>query len=147
MTRTKPTRLGAVIFVALAMILFPQLARALPSFALQTGQACASCHIGAYGPQLTAFGRAFKLGGYTQKGGEEGGFILAGDDGSTWELSGKTVKLDEHVGHKVKLTGTPVHGSKAHEATMEANEKKESGGKEYADLKVTRLKMVSDSCK
>jgi hypothetical protein len=72
MTRTKATRLGAAIFVALAMILFPQLARALPSFALQTGQACASCHIGAYGPQLTAFGRAFKLGGYTQKGGEEG---------------------------------------------------------------------------
>jgi hypothetical protein len=72
MTRTKPTRLGAAIFVALAMILFPQLARAVPSFALQTGQACVSCHIGAFGPQLTAFGRAFKLGGYTQKGAAEG---------------------------------------------------------------------------
>jgi Protein of unknown function (DUF5818) len=85
--------------------------------------------------------------GCLQKGGEEGGYILAGDDGSTWELSGKTVKLDEHVGHKVKVSGTHVHESKAHEATMEANEKKESGGKEYADLKVTHLKMVSESCK
>lgn len=28
------------------------------------------CHIGAYGPQLTPFGRAFKIGGYTQGGGE-----------------------------------------------------------------------------
>src|SRR4029077_14998268 len=34
--------------------------------------ACVSCHIGAFGPQLTAFGRAFKLGGYTQKGAAEG---------------------------------------------------------------------------
>jgi hypothetical protein len=72
MTTTKPTRLGAAIFVVLAIILFPQLARAVPSFALQTGQPCVSCHFGALGPQLTAFGRAFKLGGYTQKGGGEG---------------------------------------------------------------------------
>lgn len=85
--------------------------------------------------------------GCLQKGGEEGGYILAGNDGSTWELSGKAVKLDEHVGHTVKVTGTHVHESKAHEATMEANEKKESGGKEYADLKVAHLKMVSESCK
>ncbi len=63
-------RLGAVIFAAAAMILFPHLARAVPSFATQTGQPCTSCHIGAYGPQLTAFGRAFKIGGYTQTGGE-----------------------------------------------------------------------------
>lgn len=38
---------------------------ALPSFAQQTGQPCSTCHVGAYGPQLTPFGRSFKLGGYT----------------------------------------------------------------------------------
>jgi hypothetical protein len=27
-------------------------------------------HIGGYGPQLTPLGRAFKIGGYTQTGGE-----------------------------------------------------------------------------
>ncbi len=48
----------------------PGLARAVPSFALQTGQPCATCHVGGFGPQLTAFGRSFKLGGYTQQGGE-----------------------------------------------------------------------------
>jgi hypothetical protein len=56
-------------FAALAMLL-SQRAEAVPSFALQTGQPCTSCHIGAYGPQLTAFGRAFKIGGYTQTGGD-----------------------------------------------------------------------------
>ena len=63
-------RLGVAVLAASVMLLFPQLARAVPSFALQTGQPCTSCHIGAFGPQLTAFGRAFKIGGYTQTGGD-----------------------------------------------------------------------------
>jgi len=45
-------------------------AHAVPAFAVQTGQPCAACHIGAFGPQLTPFGRAFKIGGYTQGGGQ-----------------------------------------------------------------------------
>jgi hypothetical protein len=45
-------------------------ARAVPAFAQQTGQPCTACHIGAFGPQLTPFGRAFKIGGYTQDGGQ-----------------------------------------------------------------------------
>lgn len=45
-------------------------ALALPSFAAQTGQPCATCHVGGFGPQLTPFGRAFKIGGYTQTGGD-----------------------------------------------------------------------------
>jgi hypothetical protein len=49
---------------------FPRSARAIPAFAVQTGQPCTTCHIGAFGPQLTAFGRAFKIGGYTQTGGD-----------------------------------------------------------------------------
>lgn len=53
-----------------AAALLPRAAQAVPSFALQTGQPCAACHLGAFGPQLTAFGRAFKIGGYTQTGGQ-----------------------------------------------------------------------------
>jgi len=40
-------------------------AYALPSFARQTGQRCAACHVGGNWPQLTPWGRFFKLGGYT----------------------------------------------------------------------------------
>ncbi|MGD0430467.1 MAG: hypothetical protein ABSA58_05195 [Acetobacteraceae bacterium] len=58
------------ILVALAIVFFPALARAIPAFAQQTGQPCTACHIGAFGPQLTAFGRAFKISGYTQTGGD-----------------------------------------------------------------------------
>ncbi|MES2114132.1 MAG: cytochrome C [Pseudomonadota bacterium] len=47
-------------------------AQALPSFARQTGSECAACHIGAYGPHLTAFGQLFKMAGYTDTGGDQG---------------------------------------------------------------------------
>src|ERR1700722_622332 len=57
-------------FLTVAVLLVPRVASAIPAFAQQTGQPCTACHIGAYGPQLTAFGRAFKIGGYTQTGGD-----------------------------------------------------------------------------
>ena len=43
-------------------------AEALPSYARQTGQPCASCHTAF--PELTPFGRRFKIGGYTMGGGD-----------------------------------------------------------------------------
>lgn len=54
-----------VIGIGLVAASWAPRALALPSFAQQTGQPCATCHVGAFGPQLTPFGRAFKLGGYT----------------------------------------------------------------------------------
>jgi hypothetical protein len=44
----------------------PTDASALPSFARQTGQTCATCHTAL--PELTPFGRQFKLNGYTAGG-------------------------------------------------------------------------------
>jgi hypothetical protein len=42
-------------------------AKAVPAFTDQTGQPCQACHVGGFGPQLTPFGREFKLGGYTMR--------------------------------------------------------------------------------
>lgn len=50
---------------ALLWMLWVPVAHAVPSFARQTHQPCTSCHIGGFGPQLTPFGRQFKLMGYT----------------------------------------------------------------------------------
>lgn len=52
-------------------------AHAVPSFARQTGLPCAQCHVGAFGPQLTQFGRAFKLNGYVWNDGHDGHVPLA----------------------------------------------------------------------
>ncbi len=85
--------------------------------------------------------------GCLQKGNEAGGYYLTGADGKTWELSSKSVNLGEHVGHQVTVAGSPAHATKAKEAKMAADEKKEAGGNEYSDLHVTKLAMVSESCK
>jgi len=84
--------------------------------------------------------------GCLQKGAEAGGFTIAGDDGKVWELHSKKVKLSEHLGHKVTVTGTAAKESKATEDKMEASEKKEASGKEYGDLRVQSMKMVSEKC-
>jgi hypothetical protein len=60
----------AILIGAVAVLLPRQAAHAIPSFASQTGQPCTACHVGGFGPQLTPLGRAFKIGGYTQGGGE-----------------------------------------------------------------------------
>ena len=64
---------GTTLAIAIATIIsivFVQRAEAVPAFAEQTGQPCATCHIGAFGPHLTPFGRQFKLNGYTLRVGE-----------------------------------------------------------------------------
>ena len=48
-----------------AAALAPLTAQALPSFARQTGQSCVACHAGGQFPELTPYGRMFKLTGYT----------------------------------------------------------------------------------
>jgi hypothetical protein len=47
----------------IALISLPMSARAVPSYARQTGLACEACH--TVFPALTAFGRTFKASGYT----------------------------------------------------------------------------------
>jgi hypothetical protein len=63
-----PTRnwAGATPLATLALgLALASPAMAVPSFSDQTGDPCSACHVGAFGPQLTAYGRAFKLTGYT----------------------------------------------------------------------------------
>jgi len=50
-------------FVLFGFTLVPLNSYAVPSFARQTGMDCAACHISF--PELTPFGRDFKLNGYT----------------------------------------------------------------------------------
>ena len=54
----------ALSLIAATACILPH-AYALPSFARQTGQRCAACHVGGNWPQLTPWGRWFKLAGYT----------------------------------------------------------------------------------
>ncbi len=43
---------------------------ALPSYARQTGEECAACHVGGFGPQLTTHGLKFKINAYAESDGK-----------------------------------------------------------------------------
>jgi hypothetical protein len=62
-----------LLVIAATLSLLAPPASAVPSFAVQTGQPCNACHVGGFGPQLTPFGRNFKINGYTSRAG---GFTL-----------------------------------------------------------------------
>src|SRR3954453_14741102 len=56
---------AGIALIGGSLLIASRQAGAVPAFAQQTGQACKSCHVGGFGPELTPFGREFKLGGYT----------------------------------------------------------------------------------
>jgi hypothetical protein len=87
--------------------------------------------------------------GCLQKGDEPGALLITGEDGKTWELSSKTVKLDEHVGHQVTVTGSVKRETKAQEKAegkKEGQMEKAAEKEAYGDLRITDLKMVSETC-
>lgn len=67
--------LTAIVAIIGIIFIAPQESQAVPAFARQTGQACQACHFQHY-PALTAFGRAFKAGGFTMVGGQS---LIEGD--------------------------------------------------------------------
>ena len=56
-----PVAAAALLFAAFLVVEFAAPARALPSYARQTGQPCGTCHTDFAG--LTPHGRRFKIGG------------------------------------------------------------------------------------
>ena len=83
--------------------------------------------------------------GCLHKGDEAGEYSITAEEGKTWGLHSTSVKLDQHLGHKVTVTGSTTQESKAEEK-KEGQVEKASSKQEYADLDVTSLTMVSDSC-
>lgn len=74
----------ATVFSLLALGSVVRPAHALPSYARQTGQDCAACHVGGFGPQLTPYGIRFKLGGYSDSDGKDGHLPLSAMLRGSW---------------------------------------------------------------
>jgi len=69
---------AALITLAGLVVEFAAPARALPSYARQTGQPCGTCHTDFAG--LTPYGRRFKINGYTNGGGQYRTTLFPFDD-------------------------------------------------------------------
>jgi hypothetical protein len=87
--------------------------------------------------------------GCLQKGEDANEYSFTAKDGGTWEIKSDSVKLDEHLGHTVKITGV-VENATAHGMKEDTKkEMKEHGMDTHAErghMTVTNLTMVSDTC-
>ena|ERR1700680_138099 len=88
--------------------------------------------------------------GCLSKGDSAKEFTLTASDGSTWEIRSSRVALADHVGHTVSATGVVSHAMMHNMKEDTKDMAKDSGMKkdnsEHGHMKITDLKMVSDSC-
>ena len=74
--------------------------------------------------------------GCLQKGSGTGEYTIRSDDGKTYNLhSSSSVKLEDHVGHKVTVTGRAAQSDKGSTSSTGSS-----------DMTVTSVKMISASC-
>ena len=83
--------------------------------------------------------------GCLQKGDQPDQFSITGEDSKSWDLRSSTVKLADHVGHQVTVTGSITREAKAEEK-KEGQAEKAAEKEELGELRVTGLKMVSRGC-
>jgi hypothetical protein len=105
----------------------------------------------AQGTKKTTHKKARTLTGCLQKGDAANEYKLTTAKGGTWEIKSDSLKLGDHVGHTVTITGV-VSNAKMHGMKEDAKaEAKEHGmdkdSTEHGHMTVTDLSMVSDSCK
>ena len=89
--------------------------------------------------------------GCLQKTDDANEYKLTTAGGATWEVKSDSVKLGDHVGHTVTLTGAvshpDMHGTKEDVKTEAKEHGMAKGSTEHGSLTATSMKMVSDSCK
>ena len=97
-----------------------------------------------------AKGEVRDITGCLSKGDSAHEFLLTGNDGSTWEVRSSRVALAKHVGHTIAATGVVSH-AKLHNMKEDTKEMAKDAGMKKSDaehghMKITAVKMVSDSC-
>ena len=83
--------------------------------------------------------------GCLQKGTQPGEVTLTAADGKSYDLRSDTVKLDQHIGHQVTVTGTASPETKVEEK-KEGQVDKASSTEAIGNLSVTDVKMISKTC-
>lgn len=77
--------------------------------------------------------------------GSNGSFTLTDKNGTSYQLTGDTAKLSEHVGHEVEVTGTS--GSAGAPGSTESSPSATGGAGAGQTLQVSSVKHISKTCK
>jgi hypothetical protein len=80
-------------------------------------------------------GKEMMVTGCLQKGDEANEYSIKDADGKMYDLRSTSVKLENHLNHKVTVTGKMMN---------EENAKEKKEGRDH--LNVTNVKMISTSC-
>ena len=92
-----------------------------------------------YGQSQTSAGGEMTVQGCLN--GSNGSYTLTDKKGNTYQLTGDTAKLNEHVGHEVKISGTSSSDAPSASASGTAG----STGSEQT-LQVSSVKHISKTC-
>jgi len=78
--------------------------------------------------------------------GSSGSYTLTDKNGNSFQLTGDTAKLSEHVGHEIKVTGTPSSASASPSDGTDSSKAGEASGSSQQGLEVTSVKHISKKC-
>ena len=74
--------------------------------------------------------------------GSAGSYMLTDKKGNSFELTGETAKLSEHVGHEIRVTGTETAAS----TSTNSGASNSTMGQVQKTIDVTSFKHVSKTC-
>jgi hypothetical protein len=74
--------------------------------------------------------------------GSSGNYTITDKNGTTYQLTGDTAKLSEHVGHEVKVTGATSSAAPASGGAPDTS----AGAGSQQTLQVTSVKHISKTC-
>lgn len=97
--------------------------------------------------QTNSSAHARMVTGCLQAGAQANEFTMVDKDGKVWALESKSVKLGEHVGQQVTVTGSPVRDVvAANGEKREGQVEPASSREEFGDLRVTALRTLGNKC-
>jgi Protein of unknown function (DUF5818) len=77
--------------------------------------------------------------------GSSGSYTLTADDGTTYQLTGKTSDLSAHVGHQVEITGKTSGSSAPSGSSASSTPGASAAGGSTLDVK--SMKHIAKTCK
>jgi hypothetical protein len=80
-------------------------------------------------------------------GGSDGNYTLTDKSGTSFQLTGDTAKLAEHVGHEIKVTGTASSASASPSGGTAGGTMGQPSSASQQAIQVTSVKHIAKTCK
>ena len=136
-----------IALLALSVAVLAQSSGSQSGMGQSSGQDQSSGNMGQSSGQSMGQGSGQGMGGTSVEGclqGSNGSYTLTAKDGTTYQLSGDTSKLAEHVGHEVRVMGRTSSGGMG--SSSGASSSSSMGAGSQQTLEVKGVKHVSKSC-